>query len=105
MRPNPLIPTRMAIAVFVSLLSGPVATRGRPSERDVAEDASAGGEQHVGARVEGRGGGDDVVHEYDMGAAKRRARALRRTKRAGNIARPLRGCQPCLRLRRTRALD
>src|SRR3990170_2837807 len=99
-RPNPLMPTLVAMSPELLRLQ-PVAACAGPAKCHVADYASAARVKHPGALVESRGGGHDVVHQHDVLPADSAARPLDELKRTCNVAHSLLGCQ--LRLRTSRA--
>src|SRR5258706_2435801 len=104
MRPNPLMPTRIAI-LSVSLWLPPVAECRRPAEGHKTNNACAAIAERGSARVQGRGGGHHVIHENDMTAAKCVLRRKTRQKRARNAAESVPWCQPRLCFGMTRARE
>src|SRR5688500_7909299 len=85
-RPNPLMPTRIAMTVRTPVELAAVATGGRPAEGYEAHDARAAVQQRrctLGQRGSRR---HHIVDEHHVRTAKPRACGGNRTKCADNVA-------------------
>src|SRR6185295_13037548 len=101
-RPKPLIPTRIAIALLSSLS---VARCGRPTKGHVTHDPRTAGNERGRAGVQRGGRRHDIVHEDDVLVRETSPDGVAHAKRAGNVRQSLFRCQPRLRFRRAVAFD